>query len=64
MVVELEHMVAGKVRVLGIPTKLSETPGTIKKPPPALGEHTDKVLEELLDIDQAERSRLRRLGAI
>ena len=64
MVVELEHMVAGKVRVLGIPTKLSETPGTVKNPPPALGEHTDKVLEELLDINQAERSRLRQLGAI
>ena len=64
MVVELEHMVAGKVRVLGIPTKLSETPGSVKNPPPALGEHTDKVLEELLDIGQAERSRLRRLGTI
>tara|TARA_B100000959_G_scaffold259860_1_gene295825 strand:- start:1490 stop:1684 length:195 start_codon:yes stop_codon:yes gene_type:complete len=64
MVVELEHMVAGKVRVLGIPVKLSETPGSVKNPPPALGEHTDKVLEELLDIGQAERSRLRRLGTI
>ena len=64
MVTELEHIVAGKIRVLGIPTKLSETPGTVKNPPPALGEHTDKVLEELLDINQAERSRLRQLGAI
>ena len=64
MVTELEHIVAGKIRVLGIPTKLSETPGTVKTPPPALGEHTDKVLEELLDINQAERSRLRQLGAI
>ena len=64
IVTELEHIVAGKIRVLGIPTKLSETPGTVKNPPPALGEHTDKVLEELLDINQAERSRLRQLGAI
>ena len=64
MVTELEHIVAGKIRVLGIPTKLSETPGTVKNPPPALGEHTDKVLEELLDINQAERARLRQLGAI
>ena len=64
MVTELEHIVAGKIRVLGIPIKLSETPGAVKNPPPALGEHTDKVLEELLDINQAERSRLRQLGAI
>ena len=63
-VTELDHIVAGKIRVLGIPIKLSETPGAVKNPPPALGEHTDKVLEELLDINQAERSRLRQLGAI
>jgi formyl-CoA transferase len=32
------------VRALGIPVKLSETAGTIRRVPPALGEHTDEIL--------------------
>ncbi|HEV2780050.1 MAG TPA: CoA transferase [Actinophytocola sp.] len=44
MVVELDHPVEGRVRALGIPVKLSETPGRIRRPPPRLGEHTDEVL--------------------
>ena len=64
MVVELDHAIAGAIHVTGIPTKLSATPGAIKTPPPTLGEHTDKVLEELLGLDQAERTRLQQSGAI
>ena len=33
--------------MLGIPTKLSATPGDIRLMPPLLGEHTEEVLEEL-----------------
>lgn len=47
MVVELEHKKAGKIKVTGIPVKLSETPGEIKTPPPLLGEHNDEVLNRL-----------------
>ncbi len=47
MVVEVEHPDAGPTRMLGIPVKLSETPGEIRRPPPRLGEHTDEVLDEL-----------------
>jgi crotonobetainyl-CoA:carnitine CoA-transferase CaiB-like acyl-CoA transferase len=46
MVVELEHPVEGTVRALGIPIKLSETPGEIRRPAPLLGEHTEEVLRE------------------
>jgi crotonobetainyl-CoA:carnitine CoA-transferase CaiB-like acyl-CoA transferase len=46
MVVELEHPVEGKMRALGVPLKLSETPGEIRRPAPLLGEHTDEVLRE------------------
>ena len=64
MVAELDHAVAGAIRVLGVPAKLSATPGQVKTPPPTLGQHTDAVLEELLEIDAVERDRLRAAGAI
>lgn len=47
MVVEKDHPVIGQLKMLGIPVKLSRTPGEIKTVPPALGEHTDQVLKEL-----------------
>jgi crotonobetainyl-CoA:carnitine CoA-transferase CaiB-like acyl-CoA transferase len=46
MIVELDHPVEGPVRALGIPVKLSETPGTVRRIPPGLGEHTDEILRE------------------
>jgi crotonobetainyl-CoA:carnitine CoA-transferase CaiB-like acyl-CoA transferase len=47
MIVPLEHVSAGRIRVLGTPLKLSETPAAIRLPPPALGQHTAAVLREL-----------------
>jgi alpha-methylacyl-CoA racemase len=46
MVVELDQPgVAGPVRQLGIPVKLSSTPGQhARLPGPALGEHTEQAL--------------------
>ena len=47
MVKELEHPTAGKVKVTGIPSKLSNTPGEILTAPPVLGQHTKEILSEL-----------------
>jgi CoA:oxalate CoA-transferase len=47
MVQEIEHPVAGKIKVTGIPFKLSDTPGKISTPPPTLGQHTDEILTGL-----------------
>jgi crotonobetainyl-CoA:carnitine CoA-transferase CaiB-like acyl-CoA transferase len=47
MIVPLEHVAAGTVRVLGTPLKLSATPASIRSAPPALGQHTDAILKEL-----------------
>ncbi|MBA7555987.1 Acetyl-CoA:oxalate CoA-transferase [subsurface metagenome] len=47
MVKELEHPTAGKVKVTGIPIKLSNTPGEILTAPPVLGQHTKEILSEL-----------------
>ena len=46
MVVELEHPTAGRIRNIGVPVKLSDTPGAIRRPAPMLGQHTDEVLSE------------------
>jgi len=46
MVVEVEHPVEGVVRALGVPVKLSGTPGGVRRAAPLLGEHTDEVLRE------------------
>ena len=47
MVVELDQPGAGPVKQLGIPIKLSKTPGSVRSPGPALGEHTREVLAAL-----------------
>jgi CoA:oxalate CoA-transferase len=44
MVVEQEHPQAGRVKVIGIPVKFSETPGDIGPAAPMLGEHTEEIL--------------------
>jgi len=46
MLVEKPHAALGTVKLLGIPIKLSETPGEIRLLPPLLGEHTDEVLRD------------------
>ena len=47
MMVEMDHPVEGTIRGLGIPMKLSGTPGTIRRAAPLLGEHNEEVLEEV-----------------
>jgi crotonobetainyl-CoA:carnitine CoA-transferase CaiB-like acyl-CoA transferase len=46
MVVELEHPRAGRTRALGLPIKLSASPGQVTRPAPLLGQHTREVLAE------------------
>jgi crotonobetainyl-CoA:carnitine CoA-transferase CaiB-like acyl-CoA transferase len=64
MVVELEQPGATRpVRQLGVPVKLSRTPGAVEKPGPALGEHTDSVLQQL-GYSTAEIEALKEAGAV
>jgi crotonobetainyl-CoA:carnitine CoA-transferase CaiB-like acyl-CoA transferase len=63
MVVPLAHPTIPDFKVAGIPVKLGGTPGRPRSAPPALGEHTDRVLEELGYSPEA-RARLRTEGAI
>src|SRR5207302_6321926 len=47
MVKELTHPEYGPLRYVGIPVKLSDTPGEMQGPPPRFGEHNRNVLQEL-----------------
>jgi crotonobetainyl-CoA:carnitine CoA-transferase CaiB-like acyl-CoA transferase len=48
MVVEVDHPTAGKTKTLGVHVKLSDTPGSIRRPSPRLGEHNDEVMRDWL----------------
>ena len=63
MVAQLEHATIGQLRVLGVPVKLSDTPGAVRTPPPRLGEHTDAVLHDL-GLNAAAIADLRRQKVI
>jgi crotonobetainyl-CoA:carnitine CoA-transferase CaiB-like acyl-CoA transferase len=63
MVVEVDHPQAGKVKQVGVGTKLSETPGGVRLPPAAAGQHTDEVLASL-GCDAGAIAALRERGAV
>ena len=48
MVVETQHSKLGKTKTIGVPVKLSQTPASIRKGAPLLGEHNQEVLLDWL----------------
>lgn len=64
MVVEMEHEQCGPMRMVNTPVKYSESQPTIRSPPPMLGEHTDEVLAEVLELSERQIQHLREKGAI
>jgi crotonobetainyl-CoA:carnitine CoA-transferase CaiB-like acyl-CoA transferase len=63
MIIPVSHPTIPALRLLGLPVKLSENPGEIRKPPPLLGQHTDEVLRELGYTD-AEIERLHKTEVV
>ena len=47
-VVDFDHPRHGATQVIGLPVRLSETPGSIRLPAPEFGEHTEQILTETL----------------
>jgi CoA:oxalate CoA-transferase len=65
MVVEVEHPVAGRLKMAGCPIKMSATPaGKIRKPAPLLGQHSREVLSRYLGMTDEEIELLKKQGVI
>ena len=63
LVVDTDHPTLGRIKTLGTPLKLSDTPLTPGRPAPLLGQHTDEVLGEV-GLTADEIAELRRVGAV
>ncbi len=64
MIRTIQHPTAGALRLLGSPLNFSETPTVAPSAPPLLGQHTDEVLRDLLDMSPAEIEALKASGTI
>jgi crotonobetainyl-CoA:carnitine CoA-transferase CaiB-like acyl-CoA transferase len=64
MVEAVEHATAGTLKVLGVPIKLSDTPGRVRAAPPTLGQHTMQVLREDLGVSDEQIDALRHARVI
>jgi len=59
MVRTVTHPTAGEVKMVGIPFRLNDTPATIRRPPPLLGQHTEDVLAGELGMSAERIAQLR-----
>jgi crotonobetainyl-CoA:carnitine CoA-transferase CaiB-like acyl-CoA transferase len=63
-VAAFEHPVHGPTRVVGMPIRLSETPGSVRLPAPEFGQHTEEILLEVLGYTWDDIARLREADVI
>ena len=64
MITEVEHPTVGALRLLGLPVKLSGTPGSVRMAPPMLGQHTNAVLGADVGLTGDEIARLHAGGVV
>lgn len=64
MIREVDHPLAGPVKVIGSPVNLSETPAEVVSPAPVLGQHSGEILSNVLNLTEAEISSLKNEKAV
>jgi len=64
IVVSFEHPTKGTIRTAASPMRFSNSPVSYRIAPPVLGEHTDEVLKEWLEIDEQQLADLRTQNVI
>ena len=60
MIREVEHPVAGRIKVIGSPINLSETPAEVYFPAPMLGQHSSDILKNILNYSEDTIDALKR----
>ena len=60
MILDVPHPRFGSVTMPGVTPVLTETPGTVRSPGPALGEHTEIILQDIAGLTPEEIAALRR----
>ena len=63
-VTEFDHPTYGPTKMLGMPVRLSETPGSVRLAAPELGQHTEEILLDVLGYDWERIAELRKLEVI
>jgi crotonobetainyl-CoA:carnitine CoA-transferase CaiB-like acyl-CoA transferase len=58
-VTTFDHPSFGATRVVGVPVRLSETPGQVRLAAPEFGQHTEEILTEVLGYSWDEVGKLR-----
>jgi crotonobetainyl-CoA:carnitine CoA-transferase CaiB-like acyl-CoA transferase len=61
---DCDHPAAGRIRMVGPPVRMSDTPGAVRIPAPLLGEHTDEILRSRLGFSDSEIAGLRKKNVI
>jgi crotonobetainyl-CoA:carnitine CoA-transferase CaiB-like acyl-CoA transferase len=64
MIVEMDHPLGGKMKVISCPIKFTRMKPTIRSTAPAHGEHTERVLADLLGMSKEAYACLREKGAV
>jgi CoA:oxalate CoA-transferase len=64
MFVKVHHPVVGQMTQPGFPIKFSETKGDFSQPSPSLGEHTDEILSEILELSEDQIQELKNSGIV
>jgi CoA:oxalate CoA-transferase len=64
MIAQVDQPGMGPVEIVGSPFHLSETPGTVRTPAPALGQHTEEVLRDVLGYEGKRIEELIEIGAV
>jgi crotonobetainyl-CoA:carnitine CoA-transferase CaiB-like acyl-CoA transferase len=64
MTITVAHAQNSSLNLVGNPIKFSRTPVVYHKAPPLLGQHTDEVLREVLEMQESEIDSLRAAGVL
>ena len=64
VVLEVEHPGCGRLKLAGFPFKFSRTPCAVRRAPPMLGEHSEELLGEVLNLSDDEIEELVSAGVV